>query len=403
MAAASPKTAAARSPNASTSSRSSTSAGGGAIDAASATTTVSSSSGSSPAATSRSRSSRAVVGVVLPLDVARQLAHPRDERLDVAVRGRPDDGAPPVADVRAAVGLVGFRICSSNSSRRRSATMPLASWLSRSGKPPSHVATSGARRTRSRRRRSTSARRAISRSARTASARPAAITRAARSSRFTPTLRSLSGMSRIAVDAMGGDRGPEAVVEGALAARADGIEPIIFGAAGLDTRGLELVETTQVVGMDEKPADVLRTKEDSSLVRAAKAVADGEASAVVSPGNTGAMLAAGLVVIRRLPGRAPARARRPDPHRERAVGPRRCRRERRLPPRAPPPVRRDGRGLRRGRSSVSSSRQSVSCRSARNRRRATSSRSRRTRCSRPPTSTSGATPRAATSSTAPRT
>jgi glycerol-3-phosphate acyltransferase PlsX len=114
-------------------------------------------------------------------------------------------------------------------------------------------------------------------------------------------------MSRIAVDAMGGDRGAEAVVEGALAARADGIEPIIFGAAGLDTRGLELVETTQVVGMHEKPADVLRTKEDSSLVRAVKAVADGEADAVVSPGNTGAVLAAGLVEIRRLPGvRRPA-------------------------------------------------------------------------------------------------
>ena len=78
-------------------------------------------------------------------------------------------------------------------------------------------------------------------------------------------------MSRIAVDAMGGDRGPEPVVEGALAARADGIEPVIYGAAGLDTRGLELVETTQVVGMEEKPADVLRTKEDSSLVRAVKA------------------------------------------------------------------------------------------------------------------------------------
>ena len=59
---------------------------------------------------------------------------------------------------------------------------------------------------------------------------------------------------------MGGDRGPEAVIEGALAARADGIEPVIFGAAGLDTKGLELVETTQVVGMDEKPADVLRAK-----------------------------------------------------------------------------------------------------------------------------------------------
>ncbi len=106
---------------------------------------------------------------------------------------------------------------------------------------------------------------------------------------------------------MGGDRGPEAVVEGALAAHGDGIEPVIFGAAGLGTSGLELVQTSQVVGMDDKPADVLRTKEDSSLVRAVKAVADGEAEAVVSPGNTGAMLAAGLVQIRRLAGvRRPA-------------------------------------------------------------------------------------------------
>jgi phosphate acyltransferase len=114
-------------------------------------------------------------------------------------------------------------------------------------------------------------------------------------------------MARIAVDAMGGDRGPEAVVEGALAARADGIEPVIFGSAGLDTRGLTLVPTTQIVGMDEKPADAFRTKEDSSLVRAVKAVADGDADAVVSAGNTGAMLAAGLVLLRRVPGvRRPA-------------------------------------------------------------------------------------------------
>ncbi|MGH3008656.1 MAG: phosphate acyltransferase PlsX [Gaiellaceae bacterium] len=114
-------------------------------------------------------------------------------------------------------------------------------------------------------------------------------------------------MIRVAVDAMGGDRGPEAVVEGALAVRDAGIVPVIFGAADLDTQGLELVATTQVVGMDEKPADVLRSKEESSLVRAVKAVADGEADAVVSPGNTGAMLAAGLVYVRRITGvRRPA-------------------------------------------------------------------------------------------------
>jgi glycerol-3-phosphate acyltransferase PlsX len=114
-------------------------------------------------------------------------------------------------------------------------------------------------------------------------------------------------MIRVAVDAMGSDRGADAVIEGALAARTDGIAPVVFGSAGLETRGLELVPTTQVVGMDEKPADAFRTKTDSSLVRAVRAVADGEADAVVSAGNTGAMLAAGLVYLRRIPGvRRPA-------------------------------------------------------------------------------------------------
>ncbi len=114
-------------------------------------------------------------------------------------------------------------------------------------------------------------------------------------------------MIRVAVDAMGSDRGAGAVVEGALAAASGEIVPVLFGSAELETRGLELVPTTQVVGMHEKPADAFRSKEDSSLVRAVKAVADGEADAVVSPGNTGAMLAAGLVLLRRAPGvRRPA-------------------------------------------------------------------------------------------------
>src|SRR5438445_5667156 len=114
-------------------------------------------------------------------------------------------------------------------------------------------------------------------------------------------------MIRVAVDAMGGDRGPAAVLEGAQQAASDGVQPIIFGSPDLDTRGLALVPTTQVVGMHEKPADAFRGKDDSSLVRAVKAVADGEADAVVSAGNTGAMLAAGLVLLRRVPGvRRPA-------------------------------------------------------------------------------------------------
>jgi glycerol-3-phosphate acyltransferase PlsX len=109
-------------------------------------------------------------------------------------------------------------------------------------------------------------------------------------------------MIRIAVDAMGGDRGPAEIVAGALEARSDTIEPILFGAAGIETHGLELRETTEVIEMDEKPAEAVRAKPDSSLVASVRAVAEGTADAVVSAGNTGAMLAAGLIELRRIPG-----------------------------------------------------------------------------------------------------
>jgi glycerol-3-phosphate acyltransferase PlsX len=109
-------------------------------------------------------------------------------------------------------------------------------------------------------------------------------------------------MPRIAVDAMGGDRGPDEIVAGALEARGDGIEPIIFGDSSLDPHGLELVATSGVIGMDEKPAEAVRAKPESSLVASVRAVAEGRADAVVSPGNTGAMLADGLLELRRIPG-----------------------------------------------------------------------------------------------------
>jgi glycerol-3-phosphate acyltransferase PlsX len=109
-------------------------------------------------------------------------------------------------------------------------------------------------------------------------------------------------MIRIAVDAMGGDRGPAEIVAGALEARSDTIEPILFGDAGIETHGLELRVTTGVIEMDEKPAEAVRAKPDSSLVASVRAVAEGTADAVVSAGNTGAMLAAGLIELRRIPG-----------------------------------------------------------------------------------------------------
>ena len=109
---------------------------------------------------------------------------------------------------------------------------------------------------------------------------------------------------RVAVDAMGGDRAPEEIVAGALAARSDTIEPVLFGrreALEPLAGGLEIVHADDIVTMDEKPSDAAREKRASSMFAACRAVGEGDAKAVVSAGNTGAMLAAGLLEIRRLP------------------------------------------------------------------------------------------------------
>jgi glycerol-3-phosphate acyltransferase PlsX len=112
-----------------------------------------------------------------------------------------------------------------------------------------------------------------------------------------------AGVIRVAVDALGGDRGHSEIVAGALEAASDTIRPVIFGPPGLDAGGLELVETDpEPLLMDEKPAAAVRAKPDSSLVRAVAAVGSGTADAVVSAGSTGAVLAASLLHIRRLQG-----------------------------------------------------------------------------------------------------
>jgi glycerol-3-phosphate acyltransferase PlsX len=109
-------------------------------------------------------------------------------------------------------------------------------------------------------------------------------------------------VARIAVDAMGGDRAPDEIVAGALEAASPAITPVLVGPAGLETGGLELVEAPTTIAMDEKPGEAVRAKRDSSLVVACRLVREGGADAAVSAGNTGAVLAAGLVEIRRLRG-----------------------------------------------------------------------------------------------------
>jgi len=109
---------------------------------------------------------------------------------------------------------------------------------------------------------------------------------------------------RVAVDAMGGDRAPEEVVAGALAAASESVEPVLFGRQEVLAplaEGLEIVHADDIVAMDEKPSDAAREQRESSMFAACRAVGEGDAQAVVSAGNTGAMLAAGLLEIRRLP------------------------------------------------------------------------------------------------------
>jgi glycerol-3-phosphate acyltransferase PlsX len=109
----------------------------------------------------------------------------------------------------------------------------------------------------------------------------------------------------VAVDAMGGDKAPGDIVEGARrAAEEHGVGIVLVGPPEQvgDTLGLELVACSEVIAMDEDPAGAVRRKKDSSLVRAAELVRDGKACAMVSAGNTGATMASALLRMGRLPG-----------------------------------------------------------------------------------------------------
>ena len=121
----------------------------------------------------------------------------------------------------------------------------------------------------------------------------------------------------VALDAMGGDHGPAVLVEGAVeAAREFGTAIVLVGdeevlAAELDRQDgtslpIEIHHASQVVGMDESPAESLRRKKDSTIKVAFDLVKRGAASAVVSAGNSGATLATALVTLGRFSGVRPA-------------------------------------------------------------------------------------------------
>ena len=123
---------------------------------------------------------------------------------------------------------------------------------------------------------------------------------------------------KIALDAMGGDLAPREEVRGAIAAcRELGVEVILVGDPSRieeamsecpEARSLplEVVAARERIAMDEHPATAVKHKRQASVVVANELVRNGQASAVVSAGNTGAAMAASLLRLGRITGHRPA-------------------------------------------------------------------------------------------------
>lgn len=113
---------------------------------------------------------------------------------------------------------------------------------------------------------------------------------------------------KIAVDAMGGDNAPQAIVEGVMLAKQDfpDIEFQLYGKEAeikkyiTDEKNITIIHTDEKIASDDEPVKAIRRKKTASMVLAAQAVKNGEADAIFSAGNTGALLAAGLLIVGRI-------------------------------------------------------------------------------------------------------
>ena len=105
-------------------------------------------------------------------------------------------------------------------------------------------------------------------------------------------------MKKIAVDAMGGDNAPQALVEGVNQAIRDfdDIEIVLYGDEAkikdylTATERVSIVHTEEKIDSDDEPTRAIRRKKQASMVLAAKDVKDGEVDAMLSAGNTGALV-----------------------------------------------------------------------------------------------------------------
>jgi glycerol-3-phosphate acyltransferase PlsX len=122
--------------------------------------------------------------------------------------------------------------------------------------------------------------------------------------------------SRIAVDAMGGDNAPEAVVTGAIQAirhadrdlevlligPEDQVQQILDPHPDVPNASLQVIDAPEVIGMGEAPSSAVKQKTDSSIHRGLAAHHDGMADAFVSAGNTGAVMGAAMFILGRISG-----------------------------------------------------------------------------------------------------
>ena len=122
-------------------------------------------------------------------------------------------------------------------------------------------------------------------------------------------------MTKIAIDVFGGDYAPVATIEGCAQALVsyEDIELVLFGDEpkirqeltkypNADTSRISICHAPEVISLEESPTVAIRTKKDSSMVRALNAVKSGEVASVVSAGSTGALLAGATLIVRRIPG-----------------------------------------------------------------------------------------------------
>lgn len=118
---------------------------------------------------------------------------------------------------------------------------------------------------------------------------------------------------KIVIDAMGGDRAPQAIIEGSVAAIKEyGADIILVGNSNIiskelskyefDKSKLEVIHTTEVITNNEHPAMAVRRKKDSSVVVGLKLVKEGKADAFISAGSTGAVLTGATLIVGRIRG-----------------------------------------------------------------------------------------------------